>query len=313
MRHMESVIHAIEASIDYMERQEAETNWEELAEIIQTVRTERDWSEQYHNAVRLQSRIQLYDLFSSNPTGWHQWFFEYVLQAASRLPSGAPCKVLDIGCGDAALWVRNSDRIPPHWEITLADASAGMLEDARSSLGESAARFQFRKADVQALPNADNGFDIVIANHMLYHVEDLTQALKEISRLLADNGTFFASTMSSRHLLEMEELARAFDPGLRVLDDTLERFNLDNGTQLLSPWFPEVELIHYPDSLIVTEAGPLISYMTSTPMNAGKRLTGEALEQFTDFVELRMLETGSITISKDMGFFMYKKKEAAAL
>ncbi|MNN73634.1 hypothetical protein D3C81_1897680 [compost metagenome] len=54
----------------------------------------------------------------------------------------------------------------------------------------------------------------------------------------------------------------------------------------------------------MTEAGPLISYMTSTPMNAGKVLTGGRLEQFVAFVEQRMAELGSLAISKDMGCFM---------
>ncbi|KGE19076.1 MerR family transcriptional regulator [Paenibacillus wynnii] len=313
IKHMDSVVQAIEASIESMDRQEQEPNWEEMTDIIHTVRTDRDWSEQYHNALRLQSRIHLYDRFSTNSMGWHRWFFEHVLRQASQLSLPAPIKILDIGCGDAALWLRNIDRIPPHWEITLADASAGMLEDARTSLGKSAARFVFRQADVQALPFLDGEFQIIIANHMLYHVEDLPLASTEMNRVLYGNGTLFASTMSSRHLKEMEELAREFDPSLLVLDDTLERFNLYNGAELLVHWFPSAKLIHYPDSLVVTKAGPLISYMTSTPMNAGKRLTGEALEPFTAFVEQRMAEKGSLAFTKDMGFFCYEKKEANAI
>ncbi|WP_251037387.1 MerR family transcriptional regulator [Paenibacillus albidus] len=307
MRHMEGVVKAIEASMDYMEQQDNEPDWEELTGMIHTVQTERDWGEQYRNAVRLQARMHLYDRFSTNQLGWHEWFFKQVQQAASLHPPAVPVKLLDIGCGDASLWARNKGRIPPYWEITLADASAGMLEDARSSLGESAVRFKFRQADVRALPFADDEFQIVIANHMLYHVEELTPAFKEISRVLSEKGIFFASTMSSRHLLEMEELAREFDPGLRVLDDTIEQFNLYNGAELLNPWFPGAELVRYKDSLVVTEAGPLIRYMTSTPMNAGKRLTGQVMEQFTAFVERRMLEKGSIVISKDMGYFSFSK------
>lgn len=306
MRHMESVVQAIEASMTHMQ-QEQEPDWEDLAGIIRTIRTERDWSEQYHNAVRLQARTRLYDRFSTNPLSWHHWFFEHVLREYSRLSPAKPCRILDIGCGDAALWARNSERIPAQWEITLADASSGILENARSLIGKSTASFQFRKADVQALPFSDSEFQIVIANHMLYHVEQLEPAFAEISRVLCEEGAFFASTMSNKHLLEMEDLAREFDPNLRVLDDTIKRFNLYNGKELLSPWFPASELVRYPDSLVVTETEPLLSYMTSTPMNAAKRLTGEALEQFTAFVERKMAETGHLAISKDIGFFMCYK------
>ncbi|AIQ21173.1 hypothetical protein H70357_34185 [Paenibacillus sp. FSL H7-0357] len=307
--HMESVVQAIDASMDYMEQQEQAADWEELARIIHMIRTERDWGRQYQNAARLQARTRLYDQFSTNPQGWHNWFFEYMLEATQELRSSStrPLRVLDIGCGDAALWVRNRERIPPRLEITLADASPGMLEAARSALGAAAGRFQFRQADVMAMPFADNEFQIVIANHMLYHVEQLTPAFTEISRVLSPRGSFFASTMSSRHLREMEELAREFDPALRVLDDTLEQFNLDNGAELLQPWFPAARVERYPDSLVVTETGPLISYMTSTPMNAGKVLKGETLEQFMAFVERKMADQGSLVISKDMGVFTCRK------
>ncbi|WP_379135786.1 methyltransferase domain-containing protein [Paenibacillus sp. sgz500958] len=328
MRHMESVAKAIDSSILYMERQHQNPDWEELARIIQTVRSEKDWGEQYRNATRLQSRIHLYDRFSTNPIGWHTWFFDHVLAEAGRRESvAAPCRILDIGCGDGTLWTRNLERIPAYFEVTLADVSAGMLEDARSALRSSSesspkdamgpietpspralsssknfpsgavelnsARFRFLEADVQALPFAEEEFDIVIAGHMLYHVDHLPLGLSEISRVLQRSGSFLASTMSSRHLAEMEELARAFDPELRVLDDTIEQFNLYNGAELLSPWFPEVELVRYPDSLVVTEAGPLIRYMTSTPMNAGIKLQGETLERFTAYVERKVSETGS--------------------
>jgi SAM-dependent methyltransferase len=189
-------------------------------------------------------------------------------------------------------------------EITLADASAGMLEDAHSQLGAAAGRFRFRRADVQALPFAEGEFQIIIANHMLYHVEDLARAFTGISRVLGHGGIFFASTMSSLHLQEMEELTQDYDASLRVLDNTIEKFNLYNGAELLRPWFPDAKLVRYQDSLVVTDSGPLISYITSTAMNAGIRLTGTALEEFTAFVEHKMAEKqGRLVISKDMGFF----------
>lgn len=135
--HMESVVQAIDASMDYMEQQEQAADWEELARIIHMIRTERDWGRQYQNAARLQARTRLYDEFSTNPQGWHSWFFEYMLEATQELRSSStrPLRVLDIGCGDAALWVRNRERIPPRLEITLADVSPGCWKLRAAHLG----------------------------------------------------------------------------------------------------------------------------------------------------------------------------------
>lgn len=52
IHHMESVVQAIDASMDYMEQQEQAADWEELARIIHMLRTERDWGRQYQNAAR---------------------------------------------------------------------------------------------------------------------------------------------------------------------------------------------------------------------------------------------------------------------
>lgn len=44
------------------------------------------------------------------------------------------------------------------------------------------------KADICDLPFADNRFDFIICNHVLEHIPDDTQAMKELFRVLAPNG-----------------------------------------------------------------------------------------------------------------------------
>lgn len=111
---MQYVSKAIEEALGMVDEQGQEVDWEDLADIIQTIHMEKDWSEQYHNAVRLQARIRLYDQFSWNMTGWHRWFFEH-LGSLPRL------KVLELGCGDSALWRRNANLIPKTEQIRFED------------------------------------------------------------------------------------------------------------------------------------------------------------------------------------------------
>ncbi|MDO3676961.1 MerR family transcriptional regulator [Paenibacillus ehimensis] len=301
LAHMEVVVKAINQAMGILKNEPQDVEWSSLIELIHAVHSEKDWVEQYHTATRLQTRIQLYDKCSVNPTGWHRWLFGHLIEQTG-------CTVLEVGCGDGALWARNMDRVPEAWRVTLSDFSHGMLEEARSSLGERKAQFKFVLADVQDIPFHDEQFDIVIANNMLYHVPDIPKALSEIHRVLKPGGCLFASTMSKRHLQEVEQLAAAFDPEIRVLDPVIERFNLDNGEQLLSPWFSEVRLYSYDDHLIVSEVRPLLEYITSTPMNARQRLTGAALHHFERFLNSMIEREGKIRISKDSGFFLGRKR-----
>jgi len=298
--HMLFVSKTIEEALTMVDDQEEELDWEGLENIIQSIHKEKEWREQYYNAARLQARIQLYDQFSSNKTSWHRWFFEHL----GSLPH---LKVLELGCGDAALWRKNADLIPETWSITLTDLSHGMLEEARMNLGGQSGRFKFLIADAQAIPFHDNEFDIVIANHMLYHVLDINLAVSEMHRILKPGGLFYASTMSKSHLQEIEQLTQAFDANIQVLDPVMERFQLDNGREMLQNSFTELERIRYEDYMLIDDEHPLLQYITSTPMNARKVLVGEKLQQFRTFLKAKIAEKGSLFITKDSGFFQGKK------
>lgn len=51
-----------------------------------------------------------------------------------------------------------------------------------------------RKVDIQAMPFADGSFDLVMANHVLEHVDDDMEAISEISRVLAKGGRAILQT-----------------------------------------------------------------------------------------------------------------------
>ncbi len=104
-------------------------------------------------------------------------------------------KILELGCGDATLWNKNFHLIPPNWEITLTDFSEGMLKDAKKNLGEKSSKFNFKIVNAESIPFKDESFDVVIANHMLYHVSNINIALQEINRVLKSKGILFASTV----------------------------------------------------------------------------------------------------------------------
>jgi SAM-dependent methyltransferase len=252
-------------------------------------------SEQYHNASNLSARMQLHERFSVSAERWHRWVFD-------RLTPGPDARVLEIGCGPGMLWKENVERIPAGWDVTLSDFSPGMLDDARRNLHASEHPFRFEVVDAQAIPFADASFDIVVANHMLYHVPDRPRAFAEIRRILRPDGRFYAATNSLDHMRELRDLAREFDPAIPFMSDQMaQSFNLEAGAAQLGPWFDPVTLHRYPSALVVTEAEPLVAYVLSG--KAKSMLDGPKAAAFAAFVEQKIRENGAIRITKDSGLF----------
>ena len=252
-------------------------------------------NQQYKNGANLNARVNLHARFSTNPYGWFHWVFDHY-----HLFTG--CQVLELGCGTGETWQANLARIPSGCDIILSDFSAGMLDQARQNLAGSCP-FAFKVIDAQSIPYADARFDIVIANHMLYHVPDRKQALAEIRRVLKPGGTLFATTIGGQHLQEMFALPYRFDPE-RAVDQlkAANEFLLENGAAQLQAFFQHVEMERYPDSLHITEAEPLVDYLLSSFRFSE---FGDRRAELLAFIE-RELESrgGAIEIIKDSGIFV---------
>ncbi|MBR1901171.1 MAG: MerR family transcriptional regulator, partial [Lachnospiraceae bacterium] len=129
------------------------------------------------------------------------------------------------------------------------------------------------------------------------------KVLSETRRVLRDGGRFICSAYGSSHMQEITQLVQEFDPHIVLSADRLyERFGLDNGRQILeeSGLFDSIELCRYEDSLIVTQAQPLIEYILSCHGNQNRYLINRYRE-FRLFVEDRV--RGGLHITKDAGAF----------
>ena len=257
-------------------------------------------TDQYKDSSNLNARIQLHQRFSTNKYDWHRWVFDQL-----KIASGS--QILELGCGPAWLWRNNLDRIPADWHIMLSDFSAGMLQEAQRQLSTSQHPFSFAVIDAQAIPLADASLDVVIANHMLYHVPDRAKALSEIQRVLKPGGRFYAATGGEKHLQEAEELlGRVFSESLWNYNDGKKPFTLESGAEELAEWFSQVTLHLYEDGLIVTEVEPLMTYFLST--RAKSQLVDEKLQKLREIVEQEIAQHGSIYITKSTGLFEARKE-----
>jgi ubiquinone/menaquinone biosynthesis C-methylase UbiE len=251
-------------------------------------------TDQYRDSSNLDARVDIHRRFSANLYGWYNWLFDALL----KLPADA--KILELGCGPAYMWKECSSRIPPGWDIILSDLSSGMLDAAWRNLVVTGRAFQFKEIDAQEIPFIDETFDAVIANFMLYHVPDRPKALREIKRVLKVGGKLIAATVGNRHMKEMMEYLQQVHVS-NIWDSYANPFTLENGLDQLQTVFPKVTLLHYEDSLNVTEADPIMAYIRSS-MRATE-LSEDELAKVRVNLESEIKEKGRIFITKDSGLF----------
>jgi ubiquinone/menaquinone biosynthesis C-methylase UbiE len=251
-------------------------------------------SDQYKDASNLDARIVIHRRFSTNSYGWFKWVFDTLLQ----LPENAG--ILELGSGPGYLWKENIDRIPPDWNITLSDLSAGMIDAAWRNLVVAGRAFQFKEIDAQSIPFDNETFDAVIANHMLYHVPDRPKAIAEIKRVLKSGGCLIATTVGESHMKRMMDWYERASNGECASMATLS-FTLENGLEQLAPFFTNVRLSRYEDNLRVTELEPILAYIRSGISSAD--LKADELERIKQELQSELNRNGEAFISKDSGLF----------
>jgi SAM-dependent methyltransferase len=245
-------------------------------------------SEQYASDVNFRARLQLHQRFSTATEDWQCWLFDRVAP-----PAGA--RILEVGCGPAEFWKHNLDRIDPTWRLTLTDLSPGMIEVARTVLGD---RPEYLVADVEDLPFPDGSFDTVLANHMLYHVPDRPKAFAEIRRVLAAGGCFHATTNGRGF---MQELVDLVGPEW-AFPQHIEEFGLETGPDQLGRSFSEISVERFPNSYEVTEVEPVLAYVRSS-----SSVSDGTLERVRNAVEEAIARDGAFRITGGAGLINCRK------
>ena len=264
-----------------------------MLNLIHITGADQSLKTQYLNSTNVAARIRLHSEYSVNQEGWFPWLYRM-----SEIQDGM--NILEIGCGNGALWLENMNYIPPHVHITLSDISDGMLRDAKNSINDE--RFSFSCFNAEKIPFEDESFDVVYANHMLFYCENIDLVVKECRRVLKKGGKLICSTYSKRHMKEITELVQEFDKDIVLSSDVLyERFGLDNGNNILNRYFDSVECIRYEDSIEISDSEPLINYIVSCHGNQNRILI-DHYREFRDFVADKVKKGFHIT--KDAGIFI---------
>ena len=295
---IEDKISHLQSLKDALKRASNSSNlsWNMILSLVQLSNEETNIIEQYKNAKNLNDRICLHEKYSTNSQGWFNWLFE-------KIDFSKVNRLLELGCGNGKLWQENKIDLRNR-EIFLSDISEGMVDEVRNKLGSD---FNCIVADAEKIPFKDAYFDSIIANHVLFYLNDLNQGLKEISRVLKPNGVLYCSTYGSNHMKEITDIVQSFDSRINLSNHSLyDVFGLENGESILKQYFTSVQRMDYQDSLEITESKPLIDYIMSCHGNQNEIL-GPRLSEFKEYIEELLQNDGKIVVTKQAGLFVCEK------
>jgi SAM-dependent methyltransferase len=218
-----------------------------------------------------------------------------VLDLAGPAPSDT---IADVGCGNGMYLAELAGR-GLRCRVLGVDLSVGMLAAARRRLtaagglagpgpapcpaGEPAAtgprsgpgsavgpgdvarpvRVALACADATALPLRDGAADLTLAAHMLYHVPEPADALRELRRVTRPGGRVVIVLNGAGHLRQLRAvIAAALGDGAAARG---ERVTLDDGESLARSSFGQVTRHDFTTELRVPAPGPIADYVRSLP------------------------------------------------
>ena len=147
--------------------------------------------------------MQLQEYFDQLASTWDKELTQERRECLSNIIKELDIKpgycVLDIGSGTGVLLPFLTAELGDEGKIIALDFSAQMLGQAKVK------NFQpiidFAQADVIAIPLADDSVDLAICNSVFPHFNDKARALKEIARVLRNNGQLVICHTMSREMI----------------------------------------------------------------------------------------------------------------
>jgi SAM-dependent methyltransferase len=241
---------------------------------------------QYRDDERLNVRARTHQLYSESKVVFPEWVL-------GHLGARTGDRVLDVGSGPGEYHGHLR-----HVRVTAVDLSPGII----AKLAVPAVI-----ADAQALPFRDGVFDRAMANHVLYLVQDRTQALRELRRITCPGGRVVMATNSR------SSMARLFD----IVSETAVQLRLPNSGPRLFPFsledlelvrsvFPDSEVAVFEDALVFADAQPVLDYVGSqgwvADLSADQRRT--FLGALAERIDAIIARSGSFRVPKSSGCFI---------
>jgi SAM-dependent methyltransferase len=149
--------------------------------------------------------------------------------------------VLDAGAGVGRFTARLTRLAETPRSVVALDLFASMLEMISSRAGQ-VPGLALVNGDIDHLPFRSSAFDVVFANHVLYHLSDIARGLDELGRVLRPSGSLVATTNAREAQVPVIRLHREIAALTGYdLETDASPFALENGAAILAAHFDHVK------------------------------------------------------------------------
>ena len=148
-------------------------------------------------------------------------------------------KVLDLGCGKGGATLDALRRGAYVTAVDISPKSIEVVKEEARKAGTDGALSAY-VMDAQSLDLEDHAFDVVIGNGILHHLPFLEESLREIQRVLKEDGhAVFVEPLGINPLLN---LYRLLTPSMRTKDE--QPFRMKE-IRLIKNVFPKAEFVFF--------------------------------------------------------------------
>ena len=215
--------------------------------------------EYYSDSTDLMKRINVHKNFSKIRVMWDAWVLD-------KLPNEENInKVLDLGCGEGRFIKYLLQKSLGNY-YSGYDLSKSNIQTASEQTIENKEKVKYEVADVEVIDYESNSYDLIMCNHMLWHIKDKEKFLKRLSNSMTLQGVFIATTNSSDYMHQLYDLHFNFMKSLKFPEYTTgnpERctgFNLEEGESVLSKYFSNVTGYTLDNELLFESPEPFLDY-----------------------------------------------------
>jgi SAM-dependent methyltransferase len=221
--------------------------------------------------------------------------------------------ILEMGCAFGPFTETLQGRVSPDGVAVGVDIVEAYEEPFLEACRRAGLRGRFLPEGVpvvRSFPEAS--FDLVLCSFALYFFPEV---IPEVARILRPGGLFVVITHDRNNMGELADLIRRTLmqqgdlPGGRLpVEDIVARFSAENGRDLLAPWFREVEMLDYRNTLVfppsdIPQILRYIHFKSPFLLTGTRRTVPELTALLEEELQQWIRSAGNIRLSKDDRIF----------
>ena len=299
-RQIDNVIATINGTL---ERKGSELDWDDVANIVQSINIDRKADEHHWDALK----------HTSTEPDWYVKIFD-------SLELKKKDKILDLGCGYAKLWRNNREQIPEGSKIYAVDVRGSWADDFEKYLAENKDSFpkgvkidlMFEDLETDAAWDKickKKKYDVIIAHYLEYQLKQPEALVARVADCLSDNGMFsYNAPGVDRWCVFSQEVFKELRINAPFVEKKIaeQMKKKENTVEMLGKYFSTVEPAKLSNKWHYTDATELYNKLKETFEDQEKFMKSKQ-DKIEKYFAKKIEKDGEIVIESVSSFWHCRK------